>query len=288
MRKIISSPSSKSYLVGYKRENMNISILGCGWLGLPLAKRLISEGHIVKGSTTSREKLQSLSSAGISPFVIQLFEEGIQGDITSFLKDVEVLIIDIPPGLRKDPKANFAGKIGRLESYIKKSGIKKVLFISSTSVFEDAEAMPVYTELDAANGTAENAKQIIAAEDLLIASEAFETSILRFGGLMGNGRNPVKYLSGKSGLKDPEGPVNLIHQEDCIGIIDAILQKQAWGETFHGVYPDHPTRREYYPKKAVEKGLASMEFVEGKASKGKFIKSVKIEEVLEYQFKNMV
>lgn len=267
---------------------MNISILGCGWLGLPLAKRLISEGHIIKGSTTSRDKLRLLTSEGISPYTIKLFEEGVQGDITAFLKVAEVLIIDIPPGLRKDSEVNFVGKIGRLESYIKKSGVKKVLFISSTSVFEDSEDMPVYTEEDPANGTGENAKQLIAAEDLLKASEAFEASILRFGGLIGPGRHPVNYLSGKTGLKDPAGPVNLIHLEDCIGIIEAILEKEAWGETFHGVSPEHPTRKEYYTRKAKEKGLAALEFDGEKASKGKFIRSVKIEEILGYQFKSSI
>lgn len=30
-----------------------ISILGCGWLGLPLAKKLVENQWIVNGSTTS-------------------------------------------------------------------------------------------------------------------------------------------------------------------------------------------------------------------------------------------
>ena len=40
--------------------NKTISILGCGWLGHPLAKFLISENFIVKGSTTTISKLISL------------------------------------------------------------------------------------------------------------------------------------------------------------------------------------------------------------------------------------
>jgi 3-hydroxyisobutyrate dehydrogenase-like beta-hydroxyacid dehydrogenase len=34
-------------------ENKSISILGCGWLGVPLAKHLIQKGFSVKGSVTS-------------------------------------------------------------------------------------------------------------------------------------------------------------------------------------------------------------------------------------------
>lgn len=49
-----------------------ISILGCGWLGFPLAKALLLKGFSVKGSTTSSEKLATLEKAGITPFLITL------------------------------------------------------------------------------------------------------------------------------------------------------------------------------------------------------------------------
>ncbi|RKS55790.1 nucleoside-diphosphate-sugar epimerase [Gillisia mitskevichiae] len=267
---------------------MNISILGCGWLGLPLAKKLIEAGHIVKGSTTNRDKINLLSSEGIIPYKIQLFEEGVQGDMTSFLNESEVLIIDIPPGLRKDPEVNFVGKIERLKSYLEKARIEKVLFVSATSVYEDTEDFPEYTEEESANGNAENARQLIGAEELLKASDRYATSIIRFGGLIGPGRHPVNYLSGKSDLQDPAGPVNLIHLDDCIGIITAILEKKAWGETFHGVYPEHPTRKEYYSRVAKEKGLASMSFNEDSVSRGKIINSVKVDEILGYEFKTEI
>ena len=34
-----------------------ISILGCGWLGLPLAQQLVHEGYQIHGATTSEKKL---------------------------------------------------------------------------------------------------------------------------------------------------------------------------------------------------------------------------------------
>ena len=33
-------------------KQKNNWILGCGWLGLPLAQQLVEDGHIVRGSTT--------------------------------------------------------------------------------------------------------------------------------------------------------------------------------------------------------------------------------------------
>jgi biotin synthase len=44
---------------------MNISILGCGWLGFPTGLHLQKKGADVKGSTTSEEKLEKLKEAGL-------------------------------------------------------------------------------------------------------------------------------------------------------------------------------------------------------------------------------
>ena len=69
-----------------KEERKKIAILGCGWLGLPLATSLLSKGYEVKGSTTSESKLDVLKNAGISTFQIQLEEHQIIGTIEDFLK----------------------------------------------------------------------------------------------------------------------------------------------------------------------------------------------------------
>jgi 3-hydroxyisobutyrate dehydrogenase-like beta-hydroxyacid dehydrogenase len=55
-----------------------ISILGCGWLGMPLAKSLLEKGFSVKGSTTSFEKISAIESNGIQPFQIELSETEIK------------------------------------------------------------------------------------------------------------------------------------------------------------------------------------------------------------------
>ena len=49
-----------------------ISILGCGWLGLPLAKALLKKKFHVNGSTTTVEKLDVLKDEGINPFLIDI------------------------------------------------------------------------------------------------------------------------------------------------------------------------------------------------------------------------
>lgn len=263
---------------------MNISVLGCGWLGKPLAKELRRLGHTLRGSTTSQQKLKELQFEGIAAYRIKLLPEGVRGDLTAFLSEARLLIVDIPPGLRSDPEADFSGKIELLKEYIERSPVEQVIFVSSTSVYADSEELPVYTEEDEPNGTAENSLQLITAEKSLQAGKSFTTTIVRFGGLTGADRHPVRYLSGRKNIKDPKASVNLIHRDDCIGIVKEIISKEAWGNVFNAVYPEHPSKEAYYSQKAKELQLEKPEFDRSEASKGKKIASVNLEFKLNYKF----
>ncbi|MBF04257.1 MAG: NAD(P)-dependent oxidoreductase [Flavobacterium sp.] len=277
-----------------------ISLLGCGWLGLPLANDLLKNGFSVKGSTTSAHKLELLQEKGIQPFIIALYENTIEGDITGFLKDSEVLVIDIPPDLRSSTSASFVAKIQTLVTQIEKSEIKKVLFVSSTSVYEDVEIFSTpleVTEETPTNPETESGKQLVEVEQLLLDNPHFQTIVLRFGGLIGEDRHPIKYLAGRENIENPDGPINFIHQEDCIGIILEILKQlldsaRSDNKTdkiiFNAVAPQHPTREEYYHKKAKNMNLPLPIFAKSTASKGKIINSAKIETVLSYIFKKEV
>lgn len=259
-----------------------ISILGCGWLGFPLAKALLTNGFSVKGSTTSREKKAVLENAGIEPFLIALSENKTTGNLTDFLANSEILIIDVPPKLRGSATENFVSKIRNVIPFIEKSSVEKVLFISSTSVYNDDEIF--VTEGTITKPDTESGKQLLETEQLLQSNINFKTTILRFGGLLGEDRHPVKFLAGRENLDNPDTPVNLIHQEDCIGIILKIIANDAWNETFNAVAPSHPSRELYYTQKAMDLNLALPKFNSERNSGGKIILSARIETVLNYTF----
>ena len=279
-----------------------ISILGCGWLGLPLAKSLIEKGFSVNGSTTSVEKIAVLEKAGIHPFLVSLSAvevlEETKISIENFLQNSDVLIIDIPPKLRGNSSdtstalsMTFVAKIQNIIPFIEKSSVEKVIFVSSTSVYSDDNS--IITEAMIPNPDTESGRQLLEAEQLLQSNKNFQTTILRFGGLIGDDRHPIKFLAGRKDIENPEGPINLIHQIDCIGIIEEIIKKglrQAqsdnWdsNEVFNAVAPFHPTRKEYYTQKAIELNLPLPEFDESKTSIGKTILSNKVESILNYKF----
>jgi nucleoside-diphosphate-sugar epimerase len=272
---------------------MKVSILGCGWLGFPLAKKLIEIGFEVKGSTTTENKLAVLKSNKIVPYLLELTEHKISECISDFLYNSDILIIDIPPGLRKITEATyektFVNKIKNLIPFIENSTVKKVLFISSTSVYAETATIPTVNEKTVLNPNTESGKQLMEVENLLRNNYNFQTTIIRFGGLIGEDRNIVKMLTGKTNVANPEAPINLIHQEDCIGIICEILKQvqldKVWNETFNAVAPIHPTRKKYYTEKAKQFHLTAPLFNENETNIGKIVSSEKLENVLGYTFK---
>jgi nucleoside-diphosphate-sugar epimerase len=259
-----------------------ISILGCGWLGLPLAKALLQDGLSVKGSTTSTEKLAVLESAGIIPHHVVLESDSVSGPLAELLTGSSVLVIDIPPKLRGNQSGDFVGKIKTILPFIEKSTVENVLFISSTSVYGDNN--DEVTEETTPNPDTEGGRQLQIVEALLQNNTQFKTTILRFGGLIGEDRNPVRFLAGKENLDNPNAPINLIHQVDCIGIIKQIIAKNVWDTGFNAATPYHPSRETYYTQKAVELGLTAPTFDHTKPSIGKTIVVDKIEKTLDYTF----
>lgn len=277
--------------------NKKISILGCGWLGLPLAKSLLSKGYKVKGSTTSESKLEILENAGVLPFQIQLEENQIIGTIEDFLKETDVLVIDIPPGLRRETSASnemtFVSKIKTLIPFIEKSGVQKVIFASSTSVYGDSFPIVEITEETQPNPDTESGKQLAIAETLLQSNPHFKTTVIRFGGLLGEDRHPVKFLAGRTNVENPDAPVNMIQREDCIEITEKVLNftrddNWEWNQIFNAVAPQHPTRKAYYHKKAEILNLPLPTFAENSESKGKIISSEKVETILGYSFQKEI
>lgn len=248
--------------------------MGCGWLGLPLAKSLIADGYTVNGSTTSEEKIPTLAQAGIRAFHISITESEVKGDIDAFLKSCEVLIINVPPGLRgAGTKASYVKKMRSLISAIEKTSVEKVVFVSSTSVYGDGqgevseEIIPI--------PTTESGKQLVESELLFKNSTKFKTTILRFGGLIGPDRHPVTMLSGRENLTNGDAPVNLIHLNDCMLVIKAIIEQELWGETLNAVHPSHPPKQEYYREKALQKGIAPPKYPKSTLKTHKIIKSSK-------------
>jgi len=259
-----------------------ISILGCGWLGLPLGVYLVKKGHKVKGSTTEPDKLKIIEENDIEPYLIVLTPE-IHGEHYNKFLNCDVLIIDFPPERRDDIVEYHQQQIKSLISAIRNGTVKHVIFTSSTSVypdvnrevFEDPEPKP----------TKSSGKALLKVENLLRGCHKFEATIIRLGGLIGYDRMPGKFLAGKKDLANGDAHVNLIHRDDCVEIIFKIIKNNTWGETFNACADCHPTRKQYYIDQAKLIGLTPPAFNENESCNYKIVSNKKLKEFLNYKFK---
>ncbi|MFD2938069.1 Rossmann-fold NAD(P)-binding domain-containing protein [Spirosoma flavum] len=224
-----------------------ISIIGCGWLGLPLAEDLLRTGYSVKGSTTSSEKMVLLRQKGIDAHQLRLNPEPV-GDITALL-EADTLIIDVPPKAGKLGDDFHPQQIQHLTNAIQPSPIKHIIYVSSTSVYP--ELGRIMLEDDVTNPDQSASPALIQAEQLVqsLAPERIVT-VIRCGGLMGYDRIPGKYVAGRT-VESGGVPVNYLHRNDAVGILSVIVQQGIIG-TFNAVAPQHPTREAIYRKSCAD------------------------------------
>jgi len=259
---------------------MVISILGCGWYGKALAIEMLKKGIIVKGSATSTEKLDALRDLGISPFVVQVNADRVNYD-AGFFK-CEVLVISIPPGLKKGEGSTYLPKLNHIIQAIIENNIQKVIYISSTGVYGDHNK--TVTENDDPNPDSESGKILLEAERLFRSEGNFKTTIIRFAGLVGPGRHPGRFFAGKKDVPNGLAPVNMIHLDDCIGIGSAIIEQDAFGYLFNACSPDHTAKEDFYKDASLKGGYEAPQFIH-ELNTWKIIESVNLKPILNYTFK---
>ena len=234
----------------------SVAIVGLGWLGLPLALHLKELGWCVKGSKQSADDAQKLHQLGIETYPFSLSDEMTSlSDNICPLFNVDALIITLPPS--RFSSQQYCEYLAFLANQAKKQGVQHVLFTSSTSVFPDISGQ--FDEGSQLSAETEMGKTLIQAEQCLFQSGISHCDILRLAGLIGKQRHPVKFLAGKHNLKG-YSPVNLVHLEDCIQAITALLMNPNGLRTYHLCAPIHPTRAEYYTKAAVFYDLSIPQF----------------------------
>ena len=250
------------------KKKQSISILGCGWLGLPLAERLIHLQFQIKGSTTTEAKLAQLKQKGIQAFLIDI--ETLPDHIQEFLQ-AEILIIGITTKKLEAYKA--------LISEIALSPIKKVLFISSTSVYAKANQM-----LAEDSSLLNIDSPFLAIENLFINQLSWITTIIRFAGLIGPKRHPGRFFAQGKPISQPDAPVNLIHLNDSIHLIIEVIQQEAWREMFNACSDSHPSKREFYTRAARAYGAPLPNFIETDRLEYKMISNARVKEKLGLTF----
>lgn len=249
-------------------KDKTISILGSGWLGKPLAEHFIKNDYKVKVSTTSKNKLNELASAGIEAYLLDI--DNTTSESKQFFES-DYLVICIT--------SKSVHGFQNLINFVEGSTIDNVIFISSTSVYKKVNKTITEDSL-----TDLSTSPLIEIEKLFIQNKSFRTTVLRFAGLFGYERNPANFFRHGKIVSDPEGFVNLIHRDDCTKIIEQIIEQNIWEEIFNCCTDSHPTKREFYTKTAIDMGKLPPKFDENGCSDYKIISNEKLAKQLNYSF----
>lgn len=262
---------------------MIISVLGCGWLGFPLAERLITHKHTVKGSTTTPKKVSILKQSGIDAYLLHLPEALSNEDVDPFWK-CDLLVLNIPPG-RRNPKVkeDFPKLVEKVVKKVQSEKISWIIFTSSTSVYPKFGGITSEEDTKKGEAARPSGEALLKAEEIIINSN-LDYTILRLGGLYGYDRHPVKYLSGKTELEDALKPVNLVHQLDCVNIITEIISQKKRNEIYNVVSDGHPPRREFYKCAAKHFNLPPPTFKKDKKKNYRIVSNEKLKGDLFYEF----
>ncbi|WP_298775059.1 SDR family oxidoreductase [uncultured Shewanella sp.] len=246
----------------------SVSIVGCGWFGLPLAKALVKAGFDVRGSKRTEEQALLLQQEGISGFCVDLDDsETLSAGLPQL--DSDCLVVNVPPGFRRDPDA-YLRRLIRLKQRVVDCQYQRIIFISSTGVYPSQNQ--IATEADAEIHS-------IASQYLLEAEQVFSdmapTCVLRFAGLVGPKRHPGRFLSGKQNISGGRTPVNLVHLTDCVQAVLKVISAKKVQPVYNLCALEHPSRASFYQAASTHLNVAMPVFnnedVAGKTVDGRLI-----------------
>lgn len=264
-----------------------VTIIGLGWLGLPLAQALLSKGIQVVGTKTTPDGIEAARSVGIECYSLKLTPEleCDADDLTQLMEGSDALAILLPPS-----KVNVEHYVSAIETLVNSAitfKVPKVIFTSSTAVY--GEQNGEMTEDSPLEGVTASAQALIDTENWLHQLPNISVDILRLAGLVGEKRHAGRFLAGKTGVKGAMQPVNMVHQDDVIEAILALLNQSEGGHLYNLCAPIHPTRRAFYTQAAKSLGLVPPEFIDSvNEAEGKWINGNRIcQEIgFEYQYPN--
>lgn len=232
----------------------SISIIGAGWLGMALARQLQQKGHNIVLAKRQQADVTALLNQGWQAETFTL------GEDIPFALCANTAVVNIPPKRRTVNPSEFTKHMCALFDTLIENGTQHIIFISTTSVYGEQQG-----KLDQDSDTkptTDSGKAHLHIEQHLLKTYPIHASVLRLAGLVGGERHPIKSLSGKTNLSKPTQCVNLVHRTDVISAINAIIEKQIWGETLVLCSAQHPTRKDYYTWAAEQLSLVAPTFLQ--------------------------
>jgi nucleoside-diphosphate-sugar epimerase len=234
-------------------------IVGCGYLGLRVARRWLAAGHVVTGVVHSDASAKALSASKIGAIVADVTQRETLRDLPA----AETLLYCV--GYRSDCGASrWAVYVDGLRNVLDAVSpkVRRVIFISSTGVY--AERNGGWVDEDSPCGPlSESGRALLAAEEVLAIHRLGDRGIvLRLAGIYGPGRLPrrAELLTGEPLAVPAVEHVNLIHVDDAVTVVLAAEERARSGRIFNIADGFPIDRRAYLVEAARQLGLSLPNF----------------------------
>lgn len=258
----------------------SVGIIGCGWLGHALAKQLLSEKYRVTVTTQSKEKQQKLFKESIDAELLSLPVNESESIILNVFNH-DTLIISITPQIRQG-RSDYPEKVAQIIRMAEMGKVERIILLSTTAVYNGLSG--VVDEQSTLDVDANKVAIILGAEQ---AAQNFskKTVILRLAGLVGPDRHPGRFMQGKKVFSEPQAFINLIHQDDAVGVLMEIIAEQKTSGIYNAVSATQANKEHYYHVAARALNLPLPEFsTETSDQFGKRINDAKLRGSINYQY----
>lgn len=205
-----------------------ITVLGTGWLGFELAKKLKSN-YKIKVSSRNEEKNKIYEEEGFISYILNEYNF----EFLDKLLETDYLFINFPPS-KFDNYLNFLEKI---YNHPKIKSIKKIIFISSTSIYPNFEGT-----FDEKFEIKESSSKIVYDAEKLVEKKS--DIIFRVSGLVGANRISGNRFSNKI-VEYPKSVINFVHRNDVIDATRFVIENDIIG-IFNLCSKHHPTKEDIY------------------------------------------
>ena len=168
---------------------LTIGMVGCGKLGIPIAKNLISKDIKIYGTTTQSKKIEILEKYGISAFIYCTPK-----NLPSKILNTDKLLITLPFKKNLIDPLIYKDQIEGICNQVANTTIKHIVFTSSSSIYPKDGKM--YKPSDSFPINNSRSKVLKECEELIQSIQNTNYTIIRLGGLIGEGRSvppSVKY-----------------------------------------------------------------------------------------------
>ena len=240
---------------------MNRLVLGCGYLGLRVARLWKSKGDDVYAVTRSKINAEKFEKEGIIPVIADITES----HTVKELPKAETILFSVGMDRKKYDSVHDV-YVNGLKNVL--SGIKappsQLIYVSSTGVYGNFDGAWI-DENSPTNPLRDGGKACLAAEEVLRDCRfATKSCVLRFAGIYGPQRVPTKTLIQSQQWKkiSSDGYLNLVHVDDGARIIEKVAEKAVVQETFNVSDGNPPKRKDYYRFIAEQLGLSEIPWEE--------------------------